>query len=202
MNSRIMKRLSATGVFSALAQITAVCIAAVALPSVGHSQEPIPEAKKQLVTELIVVMQLEQNSQKTLEAVMAQMATQFPQMLTEVSATRKDLTPEQQEQVKREAARGLERSLARFRERLGALYTSREFFEQVYYPVYAKYFTESDLRDLLLFYQSPTGQKMLRVQPEFLADTLKRSFEVVGPKLQQMMQELVKEELERIKNEK
>lgn len=158
--------------------------------------------KKQLVTELVEVMQVGQTTQKTFEAVMGQMSTQFPQMLADASATRKDLTPEQRERINREAAQGFERFLARFKERFSGIYSSQEYFEQVYYPVFAKYYSEAELRDLIVFYKSPAGQKLLQVQPEFSTEIMKRSYDVVGPRLQQVTRELLDEELERVKNEK
>jgi hypothetical protein len=185
-----------------IVQIVAACIAMAVLPLIGLSQEPIPAAKKQLIAELIEVMQVRQNTQKTTEAMLAQIATRFPQMLAATSASRQDLTPEQRERVKREAAQSFERFTSRFRQQVLAVYSSQDFLDKVYYPAYAKYYSEAELRDVIVFYKTPTGQKMLQVQPEFSADLMQRSFEVVGPKLQRMTQELVQEELERIKNQK
>ncbi|HEV2957312.1 MAG TPA: DUF2059 domain-containing protein [Xanthobacteraceae bacterium] len=49
-------------------------------------------------------------------------------------------------------------------------------------PIYAKYFTVQELRDLLAFYRTPTGAKALRVLPqvmgEFSAGLLPRMKEV------------------------
>jgi len=48
--------------------------------------------------------------------------------------------------------------------------------------VYAKYFSAQELRDMLAFYRTPTGEKSLRVLPqvmsEFLADLMPRLQEV------------------------
>ncbi len=40
-------------------------------------------------------------------------------------------------------------------------------------PVYAKYFTETDLRELIAFYKSPTGRKHLDSVPKIIEDTMK-----------------------------
>jgi uncharacterized protein len=41
--------------------------------------------------------------------------------------------------------------------------------------VYAKHFTEQELKDLVVFYRSPLGQKMLKEEPVALDESLKRA---------------------------
>ena len=41
--------------------------------------------------------------------------------------------------------------------------------------VYAKHFTEQELKDLVTFYKSPLGQKMLKEEPIALDESLKRA---------------------------
>ena len=41
--------------------------------------------------------------------------------------------------------------------------------------VYAKHFTEQELKDLVTFYRSPLGQKMLKEEPVALDESLKRA---------------------------
>jgi uncharacterized protein len=41
--------------------------------------------------------------------------------------------------------------------------------------VYAKHFTEQELKDLVTFYKSPLGQKMLKEEPVALDESLKRA---------------------------
>jgi uncharacterized protein len=198
----MMRKLKNTKTVLTTARVVAFCVAMIALPILGQAQEPIPDAKKQLIVQLMDVMHAGNTVQKTFEAMMGQMAVQFPKMLTDLSAARQDLTLEQRARVKSEATRSFAHFSARFRERMGAIYASQEFYEKVYYPTYAKYYNEAELQDMITFYKSPTGQKMLQVQPEMTADMMARTFEVLGPKVQQMMQELLQEELERIKNQK
>lgn len=41
--------------------------------------------------------------------------------------------------------------------------------------IYVTYFTADELRDMLAFYRSPTGQKALRVMPSVVADSVRLS---------------------------
>lgn len=180
---------------------TCCLILFVLLAHVVQAQTPISDTKRELIKELVAVMQADQTAQKTLDAAMAQMVTQYPKMLADLLESRKDMTPEQKERIVRQETRSRERFWARFRERLGDIYASQELFDRVYFPAYSKYFTEGELRDLLAFYKSPTGHKVLQVQPELTSDVLKSVFDLLGPTIKKLVQELFEEELEKLKNE-
>jgi len=52
-------------------------------------------------------------------------------------------------------------------------------------PIYDKYYTEDDLKELITFYRSPVGVKHLQATPKVMADTLQEAVkyfqEKVGP---------------------
>ena len=37
-------------------------------------------------------------------------------------------------------------------------------------PLYAKYFSDADIKELIVFYQSPIGRKLVSVNPQLLSD--------------------------------
>jgi len=39
-------------------------------------------------------------------------------------------------------------------------------------PVYAKYFTQDDIRGMLAFYESPVGKKMIQTMPAVVQDSM------------------------------
>jgi len=51
-------------------------------------------------------------------------------------------------------------------------------------PVYDQYFTEQDLRELIAFYESPLGQKVLKTAPLILKDSMDKSVNYFKGKLQ------------------
>src|SRR5690349_2690995 len=119
----MMRNLKNTRAVLTTARVIAICVAMIALPILGHGQEPIPDAKKQLIAQLLDVMQMQKNVQKVSEAMLAQMAVELPKMLTDLSATRHDLTLEQRARIKREASRSFTRFSARFQERMATVYS-------------------------------------------------------------------------------
>jgi hypothetical protein len=52
--------------------------------------------------------------------------------------------------------------------------------------IYARHFTEQELRDILVFYKSPAGSKALKVMPTVLTDVSKQ----IAPRMQQMQTDL------------
>lgn len=75
----------------------------------------------------------------------------------------------------------------------------REFFSRYmswdrlrgdYARLYARTFTEAELRAMTVFYRSPVGQKMARVTPQLMAEAAKLGEQAVQanlPELQQMI---------------
>lgn len=51
------------------------------------------------------------------------------------------------------------------------------------YPVYDKYYTENDLKELIKFYQSAAGQKMVEVSPNLLRETMEASIKYFQSKI-------------------
>lgn len=66
--------------------------------------------------------------------------------------------------------------------------------EQIYYPLYDKYFTEAELKDLIAFYKSPTGRKLLHATPQLTQAAMLKSNELLMPKIMVLLNELREEE--------
>jgi hypothetical protein len=67
-----------------------------------------------------------------------------------------------------------------------------------FYPkVYDKFFTENEIDELLKFYQSPTGQKYLKVTPDIQTEYMQNFMTVEYPSFQKKIEEKRKEIKER-----
>ena len=53
--------------------------------------------------------------------------------------------------------------------------------------IYARHFTTAELRQLLAFYQSPLGEKSLRVLPQITTETMA----LIMPRMQQLQAQVV-----------
>jgi hypothetical protein len=74
--------------------------------------------------------------------------------------------------------------------------TRRFYFEEVdivsrsraiYERLYAKHFSEQELRDLLLFYRTPTGQKLVATQPDLAMEGMQALNAEIAPLTQDFM---------------
>jgi len=67
-----------------------------------------------------------------------------------------------------------------------------------FYPkVYDKYFTDNEIDELLKFYQSPTGQKFIKVTPDIQTEYMQNFMTVEYPSFQKKIAEKRKEIKER-----
>lgn len=69
---------------------------------------------------------------------------------------------------------------------------SSDKMTDLYIPVYAKYYTESDIDELIKFYKSPVGQKTIKVMPMLMKDSIE-----AGGKMGMEIAAKVKERLDK-----
>lgn len=48
-------------------------------------------------------------------------------------------------------------------------------FYEIFYPIYDKYYTVEELREILAFYKTPVGRKTNKVMPQIMQETLQAS---------------------------
>jgi hypothetical protein len=83
----------------------------------------------------------------------------------------------------------------KYRDRIAVKIDLGQLIEQVSYPIYDKYFTESELRDITSFYKSSTGKKTIAILPQIVGDSMSRTNEILLPKMTSIMTEVINEEL-------
>jgi uncharacterized protein len=60
-------------------------------------------------------------------------------------------------------------------------------------PVYQKHFTKGDIDNLVAFYSSPTGEKLLREMPSIMADAMRSMMPIMTKYMETVQQRLQKE---------
>ncbi len=159
--------------------------------------QQIPEDKRQLIEEFLELTGGERTFQQVSQAMLSQMEQQFGAMLNSDLGSQQ-LSPQERQQM----AANLSREMNRITQKYNRLFLERidyqKIVEQVYYPLYDKYFSKEDLQVLIDFYQSPTGQKTIEVMPQLLQESIQRTTQVIGPTITGIMQEIIAEELKRL----
>jgi hypothetical protein len=106
---------------------------------------------------------------------------------------------EEQKVAARESYRASQGKLMeRAKEYLKEHFNFDEFVVTSSLAMYDKYFTEAELQDLVNFYGSPTGQKMVQTMPQMMQEVLAASFErtnTIMPGYERYMNELIEGQL-------
>ncbi len=153
--------------------VTAIMVLVVA-GVVAHAQD---QSKRALAEELLNLLNVKETQQKAL-AMYEQMIVGQIQKLTS-----KSQDPDAQAKV----TSLMQKTLDIVRDA-----TSWDKLKEDYIALYSQTYTESELKDIIAFYKTPSGQAYVKKQPE----VLKRSFQLSGkminrlmPKIQSMVNE-------------
>jgi hypothetical protein len=160
------------------------------------NQNVSPE-KVALIKELIEVSHAKQTVEAMLKAQSEQMEERFPEIIWEgVSGMEelKTLTPAQKEELRLRVFSNSARTGRRMYELLMQKIDFDKLLEDISVPLYDKYFTEAELRDLVSFHQSPTGKKVIEVMPNLVVESMTRTADIIAPRIGEMMKQLQQEE--------
>ncbi|MDA4746736.1 DUF2059 domain-containing protein, partial [Enterobacter hormaechei] len=65
-------------------------------------------------------------------------------------------------------------------------------FEELLIPIYSKYYTEKELDDIIAFYKTSTGQKVIKTMPDMTKESMQAG-QVWGMKLGQKVMKKINE---------
>jgi uncharacterized protein len=149
---------------------------AVALPALAAEPDPSPR-QRELIDRLLAVSNASRNLSAEMDALLAQIENEM------VRSSGADRAAEERERYDafRERARNVDYAAP---------------MHEAWVRTYAKYFTESELADLVAFAETPTGRKSIQVTPQLLSEALDSGMESLTPKMRAIM-DAVKEEQEK-----
>jgi uncharacterized protein len=64
-------------------------------------------------------------------------------------------------------------------------------------PLYARYFTADELKQLATFYRTPVGKKSLQALPKLMGEAMQVGQRVIAPRINKVMQELNAQQLKK-----
>lgn len=154
--------------------------------------EPPPSAKKlALIQRLLRITEQKKNAEQRLEAMLANMEETLPKVLANVI---RDRTQLQGDELLKRVSTTAQRMVQRYRELLPSRVNIGEITEEISTNLYAKYYTEKELKDLIKFYQTPTGRKAIATLPQLTKEALAQSNDILLPEITQLLQEIMQEE--------
>jgi len=176
---------------------------AIALPAYAQS-DSTPE-KKALIKELLGLMNAGYNSEAVSTQFMEQLQAPVASLISNemrgwIQAQK--LAPAEQKRMEAEVDEFVQRVLTRVRAEFPKRVNYRELIEKVITETYDNYFTEAEVKDLIAFYKTSTGQKFIRLVPQITAEMFPRLEKLIGPHMTQLINESFDDELMRLKTKR
>ena len=165
--------------------------------------ESISPEKRALVAELLRVTGSRKQTEDVFNTMLAESEKQMPEITWAAiseSPLIAELTDKEREELRSKTAESAIATSQRFRE----LFSERLDFaklDEITTDLYAKYFSEAEISDLIQFYKSTTGQRTMQLMPQMLAEAMQRSQEIMMPIIKEVMHEVSTEQTQKFEKE-
>ena len=163
--------------------------------SKAQEQKEISAEKERLISELVVLTKTNEQIVEFTDQMLEGMNDLYPVIIEQTLARDKDLTVSEKENLKEYMVGKFDSFNKKFRKRLPEEIDYPKFVRQVFYPLYDKYFTADELRDLIAFYRTATGQKVVTTMPKLLEESQAKTQEVLVPQVLTLLDKILKEEI-------
>jgi hypothetical protein len=164
----------------------------------------ISPEKRALISELLEVTEAKKNALAVFNAMLDENEKQMPDIVWQGLLNQKEvqeLDAEAKEALRKKLLAESERMNKRIRELFSAGIDMARVIEDVSVDLYDKYFTEDEIKDLIVFYKSHTGKKTTEVLPKMFGESMTNTMDKIKPKVLEIVAQLVNEETARVKKE-
>lgn len=165
-------------------------------------QNKVDPEKLALIKEFLQITEATKGAAETSDMMLGLQAEATASTVNALIDNDEDIPPEMKEELKKTIAETSERSDKRIREFFAGRLNFAQIIEEVAVSVYDKHFTAGQLRDIIAFYKTPTGKRLIEVTPALTSDLMTGMMEKMGPKLQDFIKEAAEAELKILKEAK
>lgn len=167
------------------------------LSSTAFSQQTteIAADKKAVISEIIVVTKADVQSKEIIEKMFAQMEEMYPAIINSMLEKQEGISEAEKAKIKNELMERHASFSKKFNQKFVAAISFQDYINEVFYPLYDKFFTVEELKQLLVFYKSPIGQKFNSISPEFSGESMKLAQNYLLPRVDGIMKEIMSEEM-------
>jgi hypothetical protein len=162
------------------------------------AQQAISPEKQALVKEFMEAMGGQKTATELIDTMVKFQEQEAPKMISSLIEADENLTAAQKDQLRQSITESTERVNKQTRDFFARINIG-QMIEEISYPIYDKNFTESELRDLIAFYRTPTGQKMVSVGPKLVMEAMVAFSEKFAPKMQEFLKRSTEAELNLLK---
>lgn len=200
----MLKRFLLMGIVLSLGVMVSEPVQAQSLTdsTVQMAQQPISDKKKQLIQELIELTGGEQLFRQVSQVTAAQLEQDFQAIIESVPSESLGVSANKKQELLQTLNRDISRIANLYNQRLMEKINFNQIIENVYYPLYDKYYTEEDLQAMINFYKTPTGKKTISVMPQLLQESIQRVAQIIQPQAVQIFQEIFEQEIQRLNRQR
>ncbi|MGI8670641.1 MAG: DUF2059 domain-containing protein [Aridibacter sp.] len=177
-------------------QLTIILVFIIAANNFAQAQDSISPEKRKLIAELVTLTKADTQVVKITDIMLASMGKTYPLIIKQTLEGNGQLDKIEQDKLAARMNASFQSFSKKFRERLPKEIDYGQFIKDTVYPLYDKYFTEKELADLVAFYKTETGQKIVSTMPELFAESTAMSEKFLLPKVLELVDKIVKEELD------
>ena len=158
------------------------------LATAGRAE--ISASKRAFIEELLVQSAGAGTANEVAEMVLAELATVYGSLVDEVLASEPDLSTSDRKLLRTELA-DFDTFAKAFREQFEKRIDLQEIIEVVYVPLYDRHFEEAELREIVAFYRSPPGRKMIQVMPGLIVEGRNTTLALLQPRVMALVGEVL-----------
>ena len=169
----------------------------------NQSQEISPE-KRALVKELVDAINVRKSAKDMLEVIETQMQKQMVETMWQTLSQMKEmkeLTDEDRQDLQDKIKENAQQGFKRFVDALNKRVDFGQLTEDVSISIYAKYFTEKELKDLIVFYNSDTGKRSMEIAPSLMAESMSQTSERLMPVMDDIMRDIASDDTNKLRDE-
>ena len=166
---------------------------AVAQGDAPNQSGPSPE-KAQLIKDVLTAARANRNAQMGYDLALSQELKGMSAAVSSRIDGDPRLTADQKTEGKRLALAAINRRMTRLKQLMSEKINITQLVNDTYLKMYDKYFTVQELKDMLAWYQSPTGQKSLDTLPKLTDESMALINASVMPKIREISLQMADEE--------
>ncbi|MGC2237845.1 MAG: DUF2059 domain-containing protein [Pyrinomonadaceae bacterium] len=174
---------------------------AFALIGQALAQESVSAEKQAAIKELMTLINTGNKAEDFVNLMSQQMEVSRKSAVTAALDERTDLTASERKALEEALINEQGDRIKRFQERLMQKLDFNRMMDEIGASVYDKYYTLEEIKDLAIFYKSPTGQKSLKLMTTIMTESMRQVQERLIPKIPVIIRELQEEDQKEIEQQ-
>jgi uncharacterized protein len=188
-------------IFKKAIPVIVLCFVMGFISIANAAESGAPAEKRQVFERFLVVTDMQARQVQITDMMVNQIIAAMKVNIQQMIQKKENVSPEQKKKFEQILNDAMGRLASKMIAAMKQEMPFSDLVDRVYYPLYDKYFSTSDLEAVINFYESPAGKKFASTAPLLLQESMALFNGLYSEKLQKISQTIAEEELKRIKPE-